>query len=151
MSSHLSNDDGVAVTYRRRWVGDVASIDVERVSINGRPLVVIDPEDREQVERLARICHDLDGVELDNPEPMTTRGLAMRQALRSLIAPPKPPEPTGLGAVVEDEGGTRWTRVEPAAKAITRNPWYPADDDERQPAEYADIAAVRILSEGVDQ
>ena len=144
MSSHLSNDDGVAVTYRRRWVGDVASIDVERVSINGRPLVVIDPEDREQVERLARICHDLDGVELDNPEPMTTRGLAMRQALRSLIAPPKPPEPTGLGAVVEDEDGEAWVRY---ARQHSTAPWVNGTTS----VEWEDIAAVRILSEGVDQ
>ena len=62
--------------------------------------------------------------------------------------PPKPAEPTGLGAVVEDAEGKRWTRVEPAANATSRNPWYPADCDE-QPEEYADIDAVRVLSEGV--
>ena len=62
--------------------------------------------------------------------------------------PPKPAEPTGLGAVVEDAAGKRWTRVEPAANATSRNPWYPADCDE-QPEEYANIDAVRVLSEGV--
>lgn len=59
----------------------------------------------------------------------------------------RPTEPTGLGAVVEDEDGIRWTRVE-SGPAETRNPWYPAGDADLQPREYADIAVVRVCSEG---
>lgn len=62
--------------------------------------------------------------------------------------PPKPNEPTGLGAVVEDAAGERWIKV------------YAFGDDDRTWAvhgcvgsiydwrAYADIDAVRVLSEG---
>jgi hypothetical protein len=56
--------------------------------------------------------------------------------------PPKPDEPTGLGAVVEDAGGDLWLRTEKADF-----PW-------RRPAKlqngrvWRTIDAVRVLSEG---
>ena len=59
------------------------------------------------------------------------------------LTPPKPPEPTGLGAVVEDEKGLTWVRRHPGGEA-----WV---NGYQRWATYADITAVRILSEGIDQ
>jgi hypothetical protein len=106
-----------------------------------RPLVVIDPEDREQVERLS--------VALGGDHYYGSTGI-LQAALRE-FANPKPPEPTGLGAVVEDARGVRWVRTE-SAKGIT-NPWSAAlhekePDTVRQFA-YVDINVVKVLSEGV--
>lgn len=108
--------------------------------VDARPLVVIDPEDREQVASIRKAFQLVDCLPGDRVDDW-------QAALRSLIEPPKPEEPTGLGAVVEDMTGIRWTRVE-AGDGETRNPWYPADCDE-QPAEWTAIAAVKVLSEGV--
>jgi len=102
-----------------------------------RPLVVIDPEDREQVERLVKTYN--------NGEVETEWVDAMQAALRSLIAPPKPPEPTGDWAVVADANGDRWLKDGSGGT----HPWVGVCTGEWVP--YAEIAAVRILSEGIDQ
>ncbi|WP_377324701.1 hypothetical protein ACFJIY_07520 [Pimelobacter simplex] len=62
-----------------------------------RHVVVIDPEDREQVERLESLYLSDEHRECDD-----TTG-CMQEALRGLASPtpPKPDEPSGLGAVVE--------------------------------------------------
>ena len=103
-----------------------------------RRLVVIDPEDREQVERLELIYlsdeHDecIDTVE------------CMQAALREFAnpKPPKPEEPTGLGAVVEDDEGSKWVRVE------SRTGWWWRNSDGGT-RRWDDIDAVRVLGEGV--
>lgn len=111
-----------------------------------RPLVVIDPEDREQVERLADAMWSAGllgtGVGIGNTASAAEcRSLAA--ALRSLITPPRPDEPTGLGAVVEDEDGRFWVRHSNTPGAF---PWLA----EGQGVEgWSNITAVRILSEGV--
>lgn len=104
-----------------------------------RPLVVIDPEDRDQVERLcaAMKSNGWTGIDDDAPSDMQT-------VLRSLVAPPKPDEPMGLGAVVEDEDLRHWVRTG------FKFPWAISyDDDSGENRNYADINAVRVLSEGV--
>lgn len=76
----------------------------------GRPLLVIDPEDREQVKRLADAFDAASGSWTDQ----------MQAALRSLVTP-EPDEPQGLGSVVRltdgrvmvcdfihSDGATRW-------------------------------------------
>jgi hypothetical protein len=77
--------------------------DGDRYPVAGdyRPVVVIDPEDREQVERLCSGLLDIHWY--GNAD-------AMQVALRKFAnpTPPKPDEPTGLGAVVEDADGIRW-------------------------------------------
>lgn len=110
-----------------------------------RPLVVIDPEDREQVERLclaARVAYDNRlGV---GPQSFD----AMQAALRSLIAPPNPDEPTGLGAVVEVD-----SLVDEKAKALLvrshakREPWL--GDGLKREWDAID-GPIRVLSPGVD-
>jgi hypothetical protein len=79
-----------------------------------RLLVVIDPEDREQVERLIVAYYaQIDGYRYstgDLPEKFSDN---MRAALREFANPtPKPDEPMGLGAVVEDANGRRWVLTE---------------------------------------
>ena len=121
------------------WLADLCEVTGEEVSdLPPAPsLVVIDPEDREQVERLWIILRD---------------GLALRSrdnlqaALREFAnpTPPKPEEPTTWLAAVEDADGNRWCLhggpTEPGLE------WYSPDLNCR--AAYADIDAVRVLSEG---
>lgn len=72
-----------------------------------RPLVVIDPESREQVERLAaRIDLRCMGM-LPTADEYAD---AVGAALRSLVAPPKPDEPTSMSARVIDASGAEWAR-----------------------------------------
>ena len=57
--------------------------------------------------------------------------------------PPKPAEPTGLGAVVEDAEGVRWVRT-----PRDPMPWRSAQETVMA-ARWVGINAVRVLSEGV--
>jgi hypothetical protein len=107
-----------------------------------RPLVVIDPEDHEQVERLLRTYYA-------EPTGIIPPGQvdALQTALRSLVADPKPDEPQGLGAVVEDAEGKRYVRYTQDNLA----PWRaesPRSAD-RPFRYYKDLTAVYVLSEGV--
>ena len=60
---------------------------------HGARLVVIDPEDREQVERLVAILHDGDPWFRGGPNKPTHASLLQR-ALRAMLASPKPPKCT---------------------------------------------------------
>lgn len=125
---------------------------IEPVTV--RPLVVIDPDDRKQVERfrdatvdalmehVGKQCvreRDFTNVDLGN---------AMQAALRQFAEskPAKPDEPTGLGAVVEDGEGVRWVRVDAVGSGRTASNWVDAYSKENR---WSDIDAVRVLSEGV--
>lgn len=114
-----------------------------------RPLVVIDPENREQVERLdALIDAGLCGK--DTPKwsgPADVLQAALREFANP--TPPKPDEPTGLGAVVEDADGAKWILVydemgdvrlwAPLGAVATQTKW----------REWAEINVARVLSEGM--
>lgn len=112
-----------------------------------RPLVVIDPEDREQVERLARLWASHAG-EFD-----TTPG-RMAAALRE-FANPTPPieEPTGLGAVVEDAEGRKFVRVaDPVDGWMVGKQWQRIGGEISAVRNFgwSDLRnVVRVLSEGV--
>lgn len=114
------------------------------IGSNGQPLVVIDPEDRETVGRvLAHYWHSDDPYSEDMyPEYLTD----LQAALRSLIEPPKPEEPTGLGAVVEDAEGKRYYRGGPALADMHWRSAEPLDNSVRK---WSAVPAVRVLSEGV--
>ena len=116
-------------------VGDLAE------GFTARPLVVIDPEDREQVERLAT-----EFLTCARSLPATINAVAdtMQAALREFAnpRPPKPEEPTGLGAVVEDAEGNRWVLY---THPDNHAPWC----DGSASCDYDEIAAVRVLTEGV--
>jgi hypothetical protein len=139
-------DDGGHTTNGGRVHGVTHARYAECEHYGCRPVVVIDPDDSEQVGSLTQAWESAEDCPLDNTEPMTVRQLRMRHALRSLIAPPKPPEPMGLGAVVEDEGGVRYIR-HPGTFA----PWRRADaaDSEKPWRYWSGITAVKVLSEGV--
>ena len=105
------------------------------------PLVVIDPEDRAQVERLADIfCHVPSSGWVDD----------MQASLREFAnpTPPKPDEPQGLGAVVEDADGQRWLRVGTHGDC---NDWRRVRGDLADSAafDWSDFEPIRVLSEGV--
>lgn len=87
-----------------------------------RPVVVIDPDDTEAVERLHRLYLD----ERNGWQRRTHDGSGsalgfLTAALREFAAPtpPKPDEPQGLGAVVLDEHGRHWVRTNHGP-----TPWY---------------------------
>lgn len=107
-----------------------------------RPLVVIDPEDRDQVKRLYdgyySICGGID---------------AMQAALREFAnpTPPKPEEPTGLGAVVEVAHPVyEWARADRIERSSA--PWWYTDSSGnggwRTWGELRGYA-VRVVHEGV--
>lgn len=99
--------------------------------IDPRPLVVIDAEDHEQVERFAKALM------------MHTESAQM--ALRSLVTPPKPVEPTGRYAVVVDAHGDEWLRA-----AVGHAPWLQSGYfTVANWTNYDEITAVKVLSEGV--
>jgi hypothetical protein len=70
-----------------------------------RPLVLIDPEDAEQVKVLTAAL-DKTVITL-----AASSGWPQVQAALRSLAQPTPPEPQGLGAVVRDAEGNRWVRI----------------------------------------
>lgn len=120
-----------------------------------RPLVVIDPEDREQVERLVGGLMNVNfwSVIPAEAEGITHRTGQMQAALRE-FADPRPPkleEPTDLGAVVEDEEGVLWVRAGDSHGGRLSDNWrrVVTQGDDGWWSEWRNIAAVRVLSEGV--
>lgn len=114
--------------------------------LEARPLVVIDPENNEQVERLESLYLADKHDKCDNTSD------CMADALREFAnpQPPKPDEPTGLGAVVEDADGRRWVRNGSTGYLNDPN-WRAASplNAVRKWHTYANINAVKVLSEGV--
>lgn len=113
-------------------------------------VAVINPENRPQVERLAREFFFASPSFARMPGEVSQSvidGLwndSMAAALRRLITPPKFDEPTGLGAVVEDADGSKWTlcRIDNAGGWVRF-------DGKGFWRMYADLDVVRVLSEGV--
>lgn len=113
--------------------------------VTARPLVVVDPENAADVAELVRLfwAHGTDDCDDTH---------AMQAALREYANPePQIEEPSGLGAVVEDARGVRWVRTEP--KNGMTNPWqatlHVAEPDKVRSLPWAEVAAVKVLSEGV--
>lgn len=124
---------------------------------NSRPLVVIDPEDTEAVERLARArweayrgdasvkpCSFDDLAEWLRQERIDWMQAALREYANP--KPPKPEEPTGLGAVVRDESNRKWVR---AGASFSAPNWRACGGDEW--TEYGDIRVAEVLSPGVTE
>lgn len=101
-----------------------------------RPLVVIDPDEEATASRL---LESLDGMSFAT-HACGARS-CLQAALRSLIAPPKPAEPQGLGAVVEDASGLRWVLV------YEKGLWQSRQDANSR-STWEGVDAVRILSAG---
>lgn len=107
-----------------------------------KPVAVIAYDDREQVGLL------VDAYVRNMPAKSGSGGpvLTMQAALREFAnpTPPKPDEPTGLGAVVETETGERYVRRSDACKPV----WVHATGS-TFPLHWKSLAAVKVLSEGV--
>ena len=99
-----------------------------------RPLVVLDPESDEDVQRLV----DAYCAQIYNPNRHVIEP-RMRAAIRSLVTKPKPkpPEPMGLGAVVVDRDGRHWVR---ASHGGARRVWHCAETSAW--GKWADIDAI---------
>jgi hypothetical protein len=108
--------------------------------VDVRPVIVIDPADREQIERLAWLLITQGAV----GNNVAHSGL--RAALREFAnpTPPKPEEPTGLGAVVEDAEGRKYVRT---ADTDCSKPWSYANN--YTDFDWPNIDVVRVLSKGV--
>lgn len=105
-----------------------------------RPLVVIDPEDREQVQEFAEIWRK-EWVASGRAHTSTS---AMQAALREFANPtPAIEEPTGLGAVIEAINDNRYVH-------LGAGKWSRVDKfgDPMSSCEWAEIAVVEILSPG---
>lgn len=116
---------------------------------NVRPLITIDPESREEVERLAEAWRSQTHATLGT-EPMSLDAYRMQAALREFASPtpPKPEEPTGDGAVVEDANGYRWVRIASQGESPDSPPWRHRGHSARF---WASVKAVKVLSEGVTE
>lgn len=107
-----------------------------------KPVVVIDPENSDQVEALIEAVDRASGR--GQPRIASVRTRNFSAALRALITPPKPPEPQGLGAMVQDADGHLWHCV---SRVPEDDPtWY--CDTSRARSAWECIAAVKVLSEG---
>lgn len=107
-----------------RWVFPDGTEEPASYPKSARPLVVIDPEDPEHIERLVEAMVDAAGASgfsvhprgLDNP----FLGAFLVKTLQCL-ANPAPPmeEPTNIGAVIQCEDGSVYVRVH----AYGKTPW----------------------------
>ena len=100
-----------------------------------RPLVVLDPEDDADVKRLCEAYRSVDhGVGT----------MPMQKALRALVRPPKPAEPTAIGSRVEEANGIRYTRFSDS-EAHNDGDWI---NEDGVVVQWSAINAVRVLSKG---
>jgi hypothetical protein len=126
------------------------------------PLVVIDPTvitgphetgDTDPVREISRCLKRLaegDGADAENGPYRGQIAARLSAAFRATIIPPKPPEPTGLGAVVEDAKGFVYVRG--YTDDVHTHPWHVIDPSANACMawwKYDNIAAVKVLSEGV--
>lgn len=119
----------------------------ERITARARPLVVIDPADREQVERLMKL-YDEQPFDCDDGGSIREMQGALREfANPKPPKPPKPEEPTGLGAVVEAINDNFFVRV-----STGDHPWQRVSDvDGEYLCAWQDIDVVKVLSEGIER
>lgn len=105
-----------------------------------RPLVALDLGDNPSyVAKLLRRVVEEDGLGAHTFDYLANQ-------IEAQTKPPKPPEPQGLGAVVEDSEGRRWTRFASYTDAWAQNGDQYAQEGNRP---YNRIDAVRVLSKGV--
>ncbi len=135
-TDHLTDTDGHTTNGGRVWgVTPYRYADCDRYGC--KSAVVIDPEDARTVATFALLYAAQD------PGDVFPK---MQAALREFAnpTPPKPDEPTGLGAVVEDANGVRWVRMR-----YEFNKNWCASDEVGTRAHWDAIKVVRVLSEGI--
>ncbi len=125
-------------------VGDTRGLEDAEV-IDVRPLVVLDL-DADEARRTAHLLRKVDGS-TTLPYDDHDRMQALARQIEAQTRPPKPPEPTGLGAVVKDRNGDRWVRCRKQSRGLFGVVW----ENERscQHSHWGGLDAVEVLSEGV--
>jgi hypothetical protein len=129
-----------------------------------RPLVVINPVaitgpdetvDEDPALEIANCLKRLaerEGADANNGSYRGRVAARLSEAFRSAVTPPRPPEPQGLGAVVEDAEGRKWLRL--GDDDDLRRPWALEGNVGGYMADWRQwdrIAAVKVLSDGVPQ
>lgn len=107
------------------------------------PVAVIDPSNTQHLDRLRYLLIYSGWVPQRDAD-------ALDDILREFaeVKPPRPEEPMGLGAVVEDVDGRKWVRdVEGVETDPKSGEWYSRGCPKTR--RYSDITSVRVLSEGV--
>jgi hypothetical protein len=107
-----------------------------------RPLVVLDLADIDEdfAETWPEVAQQL----LNSGSGV---GICIADQVKAQTRLPKPPEPTGLGAVVKDREGNRWIRT---AEAETFGlHWVQVGAQGGALLSYRNIGVVEVLSEGV--
>ena len=116
-------------------------------------LNVIDREDDKVLDRFARLHTEQPGYRGTPwkerlPENRARVLRELRQTFGDMLLPEKPPEPTNLGAVVEDAYGEIWVRMS-ACRGDIVHAWAKADSRGSDVfAPYHSINAVKIHGEG---
>lgn len=116
------------------WVGNVRHATDGKVT-SVRPLLVLDPDDPDQMRELER---RLSAADWSASDFTTNRVDAISVTVRAMLPKPtpvKPAEPAGLGAVVEDIHGYLWTRFREHPSSLVP-PWIDHGGHKRH---YADI------------
>jgi len=106
-----------------------------------RPLVVLDPEDRDQMVALHETLSGAVGLTWHG-WPELLRAVLTRYA-EAQTKPPKPPEPRGRFAVVRDQNDSLWVR-------LNQTHWY-SEVSPNNNQTYGEIDAVEVVREGLDQ
>lgn len=111
------------------------------------PPQIIDPDDRDQMERFARLHDEAWRRVVDrNPSRVgTPTWEVVAEQFRPFKDPTyraKPDEPKGLGAVVEDQAGCLWVRF-----TSKSGPWWRNHVGENR--RWETVAAAKVLNEGV--
>ena len=123
-----------------RWSSHWHAFESGAQIVDARPLAVIDPEDKEAVERLSSLTEANGG-----PTFFAGDVGKLQAALREFAnpKPPRPEEPMGLGALVEAIYDNRFVHVGDGG-------WQRIEKSGRRSAlcTYQEIDVVRVLSEG---
>lgn len=146
----MSHDEFVAYTDDHVWIWATTGNEcLDQPPSSLRRIAIVDPEDREQVERLVVAYYtEIDATKYWNGDLPEKFADFMQVALREFAnpKPPKPDEPTGLGAVVEDEDGLLFVRV---GVTIGDFHWRSSEPGNSDCFPWRTVKAVRVLSEGV--
>lgn len=114
------------------------------------PVLPIEPEDRDQVRKLARESHDRihKPGDFEALSEMSKDALTdlMQAALRALLTPPKPREPGLYGVVIAGDGREwfRWTTSEQSGRDWCRPTC--GNDEETAYARWEDLDVIRVVA-----
>jgi hypothetical protein len=147
--------DGLQLEFSRNWVdandgSGLREVDATdwRLSYQGRPLVVLDPENRGQIEHFHRVLFDSHDGDRDS------LGYSHTQAALRSLAERKPQEPTGRYAVVVDSAGDEWIRDGLTKDHACTGVWWSATraksaHPDSWRADWDAIPVVEVVFEGV--